>query len=126
MGHLETCACRRASLPTSLSSGDRPTFEQNAGRGNDPEASAPLGEEKQREEGKQRDDAAVADSVRARLLKCSNLAVLDVDTEGGKVVAETNKHDVIYSPPKGLVDSVTIFPPNCNAFHAILSLFSRS
>ncbi|CAM9525748.1 unnamed protein product [Ectocarpus sp. 12 AP-2014] len=59
---------------------------ENAGCGNEPEASAPRGEEKRREEAQQRDDAAVADSVRARLLKCKNLAVLDVDTEGGKKV----------------------------------------
>lgn len=101
MGHLEASACRRADSPTSLSSRDRPTFEQNAGRGNDlPEASAPLGEEKRREEAPQRDDAAVADAVRARLLKCKNLAVLDVDTAGGKVVNTRNEltRDELYSP----------------------------
>lgn len=102
VGHLEASACRRAFSPTSIFSRDRPTFEQNAGRGNEPEASALRGEGKRREEAQQRDDAAVADSVRARLLKCKNLAVLDVDTEGGKVVTEMNKHDKIYTPPQGL------------------------
>lgn len=71
----------------SLSSRDRLTFEQNANRGNGPEASVPLREEKHDGEAQRRDDAAVADSVRARLSKHKNLVILDVDTENGKVVS---------------------------------------
>ncbi|CBJ29038.1 similar to ankyrin 2,3/unc44 [Ectocarpus siliculosus] len=75
---------------------------ENAGRGNDPEASAPRGEGKRREETQQRDDAAVADSVRARLLKCKNLAVLDVNTEGGKKV--TTLRDKVCQLQEALLD----------------------